>query len=284
MSEDLATKSALVVAHGLFSELAVKLAQSFGKVYLFLPWADAYPTINKGLLGYGLEGVNKVDEVWGPHFASIDLFVFPDLYNPELQLYLEGLGKRVWGGRRGEQLELYREVCKEAMAKVGLPVHPWKLIRGMTALRSHLQAHQNQHVKLDKFRGMFETFKAESYALVEPKLAEIEHLLGPFAEVLEFVVEEDLPDCVEIGLDCYTVDGMFPSRTLAGIEVKDLGYIGILREWQQIPEPLRAWFEKMAPYLERYGYRGFISNELRVTKDKVAYMIDCCARAASPPN
>lgn len=284
MPADYKDKSCLVVAHGLFAELAVRLARDFGHTYLYVPWQDTYPTINKGLLGYGLEGIEKVDDVFGGHFEGVDLFVFPDLYHADLQLYLESLGKRVWGSRRGEELELYRGLCKEAMDKVGLPVHPWKSVRGMTALRAHLKAHDNQHVKLDKYRGMFETFKSEKYDLIAPKLDEIQSLMGPFAEELDFVVEDDLPDCVEVGLDCYTVDGEFPGATLAGIEVKDLGYVSQFKAWDRIPEQVRGWFETMEPYFKQYGYRGFLSNELRIGRDKVPYMIDCCARAACPPN
>ena len=36
--------------------------------------------------------------------------------------------------------------------------------------------------------------------------------------------------------------------------------------------------------MKRYGYRGFISTEVRCTKDGKAYLIDPCCRAGSPPN
>lgn len=284
MSEDLSDKTCLVVAHGLFAELAVKLAQSFNKTYLYIPWQDAFPVIQKGMLGEGLEGITKVDDVFGPHFDSIDLFVFPDLYHAELQLQLETMGKRVWGCRRGEELELYRGLCKEAMTARGLPVHGWKALKGIDALRSHLQTTPAQHVKLDKYRGMFETFFAKNYDLISPKLDELQQLFGPFSNEMEFICEDDLPDCVEVGLDCYTVDGQFPTATLAGIEVKDLGYIGQFRQWDDLPKEVTGWFEGMSDLFKSYGYRGFLSNELRIGKSRVPYMIDCCARAACPPS
>ncbi len=201
-----------------------------------------------------------------------------------LQIYLESLGKRVWGARNGEELETYREVCKKLMEEAGLPVQPWAKITGVKALREHLRGHADQHVKIDRWRGNFETFFAPSYDLVIPKIDEIAHTMGAFQEIAEFIVEDDLPDRVEIGLDCYCIDGAFPSKTLVGIEVKDLGYVAQFVDWATIPEPIRRWNDKMAPILRTYGYRGFLSTEVRVGEDHEPYMIDACCRAGSPPS
>jgi hypothetical protein len=51
-----------------------------------------------------------------------------------------------------------------------------------------------------------------------------------------------------------------------------------------LPDQVRSVNEKLAPALKRYGYRGFISTEVRCTKDGKAYLIDPCCRAGSPPN
>lgn len=282
---DLKAKTCLVIAHPIFVELAVRLARDFGKVYYWNPGADAtFPTMQQGQVGYGMEGIEIVESWAGPHFQDVDLFVFPDLYQSALQIHLESLGKRVWGSRNGEELEIYRGVCKKLMEKEGLPVQPWKIIKGMDALREHLMAHEDQHVKIDRYRGNFETFFAQNYDLVMPKLDEIAHNLGPLQSVAEFMVEDDLPDRVEIGLDAYCIDGEYPKNTLTGIEVKDLGYVGEFVAWKDIPEPLTRWTTRMAPYLASYGYRGFLSNEIRIGKDKEPFMIDACCRAGSPPN
>jgi predicted RNase H-like HicB family nuclease len=47
---------------------------------------------------------------------------------------------------------------------------------------------------------------------------------------------------------------------------------------------VRGVNEKLAPALKGYGYRGFISTEVRCTEDGKAYLIDPCCRAGSPPN
>ncbi len=280
---NLSDKTCMVIAHPLFVELAVRLARDFGKVYYWNPGADAtFPTMQQGEVGFGMEGVNIV-ESWATK-KDVDLYVFPDLYQAALQVHLEEQGKRVWGARNGEEMEIYREVSKKLMEQEGLPVAPWKMLRGMAALRTHLQTHKDQHVKINKYRGNFETFFAQDYDLVLPKLDEIAHGLGPLQSVAEFMVEDDLPDCVEVGVDGYCVDGQYPKDTLTGIEVKDLGYVGEFVAWAGIPEPLRRWNEAMAPHFARYGYRGFLSNEIRIGADHEPYMIDACCRAGSPPN
>lgn len=284
MKTDLSTKTILVCCNPLFADMASRLARDFGKVYLHVPHAGSFPTMNAGRVGYGLEGVELVDSVFGEHFDEVDLFVFPDLGHAALAVHLETIGKRVWAARYGEEIEIYRELCKEMMEKAGLPVQPWKLLKGMAALRDHLKKTPEQHVKIDRWRGVTESFFAPKYDVVAPKLDEIAHTLGAFQEVLEFIVEDDLPDRVEVGLDTYCIDGEYPSATLTGIEVKDLGYVGEFVKYKAIPEPIRRWTDAMSPHFEKTGYRGFLSNEIRIGKDKVPYMIDATCRAPCPPN
>ena len=285
MPSDLKELTALVCTHGLFVSQAARLARDLGKVYLYTPGAQAtsFPAMNIGNIGYGLPGVERVDSIFGEHFDDVDLFVFPDIYFADEQEYLESIGKNVWGSRRGEELELYRELAKQEMERLGLPVQPWKKLTGIEALRSHLKANENQFVKINRWRGNFETFKSVNYELSEVKLDEIEHTLGGFKDIVEFVCEDELTDCVEAGLDIYCIDGKYPAATLVGIEVKDLGYVGQFKQWDAIPEPLRRWHEKMGPTLAKYNYRGWLSNEIRIGKDLEPYMIDATCRTPSPP-
>lgn len=281
---DLKSKTVLVVCNPLFVSLAERLTRDFGKVLLYVPHAGSFPQMNQGQVGYGIPNIKLVDGVFGKHFESVDLFVFPDLGHGPLQVHLESLGKRVWGARNGEEIEVYREICKEVMESKGLPVQPWCVCKGMTALREHLKMHENQHVKIDRWRGVTESFFAPSYEVVSVKLDEIAHSLGAFQEVLEFICEDDLPDRVEAGIDAYCIDGAYPSQTLAGIEVKDLGYVGQMVEWSKIPEPLVRWNTQMADIFARFGYRGFLSNEIRIGEDLIPYMIDATCRAPCPPS
>jgi hypothetical protein len=71
---------------------------------------------------------------------------------------------------------------------------------------------------------------------------------------------------------------------LSGIEIKDLGFAGVFKGYEEFPEPLRKYNDAVAPVLKRYGYRGFMSSEVRIDCNKKGVMIDACQRAASPPN
>jgi len=285
MSELLKDKACCVVCSPLFVSLAERLARDFGKVYLHVPVAGTFITMNQGMIGTGIPGVEKVDSIFGDHFKDVDIWIFPDIGFAPLQIYLEETyNVRVWGPRNGEELEQYREVCKKLMEEAGLPVSPWRIVKGIHALREHLATHDDQHVKINKWRGLTETFFAPNAEAVSAKLDDLQNELGAFKESIEFIVEDDLPDKVEIGTDVYCIDGEYPSKTLIGIEVKDLGYCAEFVEWEKIPEPLRRWNETMAPYFAKYGYRGFLSCEIRIGKDKVPYQIDACCRAGSPPS
>lgn len=274
----------LVIDQGLFCELAVTLAKTYAKVYYYVPSETAFPKMNTAWIGRGLAGVEVVDSPFGDFFDDLDLVVFPDVNFGPMQLHMESLGKKVWGSRMGESMELDRDGMKQLMKARGLPVGGYKVVTGMDALREHLKAHKNQHVKISRFRGSFETFKAPDYKFVEPKLDEVEHSLGAFKNVVPFIVEQDLADKAEYGIDAYSIDGVLPKKLLSGIEIKDEGFVGVFKPYAELPEPITRFDKVMAPVLKGFGYRGFYSTEVRVGKDGVPYMIDFCARAASPPN
>ena len=276
--------TALVVDNGLFVELALRLAKDFKKVYYHVPWISAFPKMNNGMIGTGFDEIEVVSDVYGDHFDEIDVFIFPDVYFGPLQEHLQSLGKIVWGGRMGEDLELSREGMKELLKELGLPVGGYDVMTGTAELRKFLKENKDRYVKINKWRGTFETFHAPDYKAVEPKLDEVEYNLGAFKHITEFIVEEALNDKVEFGTDAWTIDGKYPDKLFSGIEVKDKGFIGIFTDYKNIAEPLTRFNEAIKPVLKDYGYRGFFSSEVRIGQDHEPYMIDFCARAPSPPN
>ena len=185
---DLSDKTVAVIDNGLFAELAAVLAPSFGRTLYCSTWKTAFPRSNAAAIGKGLEGVQRIESIW-PFIDQIDLFVFPDILNGDYQLYLRNLGKRVWGSGSAEELELSRAHAKRWMRDAGLPVGPYKVIKGITELKRHLQSNENRFVKISRYRGEMETFFAPNYWLVEPRIAELEHALGIEKDFAEFVVE-----------------------------------------------------------------------------------------------
>lgn len=280
---NLKTKTALVYDNGIFTALAVTLAKSFGRVLYYVPWTSGMPKSNARLIGEGLPGVERIDDPFD-HFDEVDIWIFPDVYEAGFQKWLVAQGKRVFGCRGGAELEIDRPKSKETSRKLGIDVGPYKVITGLDALRRYLKSHDDQWVKISGTRGDMETFGAKSYDKVEVRLNELEHKLGAYTKIMQFTVEADIPDAVETGYDGICVDGRFAKSAMTGVEVKDEAYLMKTVRWAELPEQVRTVNEKLAPALKRYGYRGFLSTEVRCTKDGKAYLIDPCCRAGSPPN
>ena len=90
--------------------------------------------------------------------------------------------------------------------------------------------------------------------------------------------------CGNCGYDGYTIEGQYPTKTMFGLEIKDLGYVGVMKDYKDLPKSVIDFNTAMIPILKGYKYKNFFSTEIRVGKDKIGYMIDFCARLGSPPN
>jgi len=283
--EDLRSKTALIIDNGIFVEIARRLAEDFGRVLYFAPWASGYPTSRGLLIGAGDEALERVSDPW-PYIErdEVDLYVFADCYEGDLQHFLAKIGKRVWGCRRGAELELDRPKAKEIMQKAGVPIGKWKEIVGLDALRRHLKSNDDSWIKINSTRGDMETFHSPTYEKIEPRLDELEHTLGAKKKIMRFIVEGGIPEAVEAGYDGFCIDGQFPAVGLTGIEVKDRGYVGRTMRYADVPEPVRVVNDALKPNFKRYNYRGFWSTEVRIDKSGVGYPIDLTARAGSPPS
>lgn len=285
------TKSVCVVDNGLFVELAVKLAKWFGRVYYIKPWqGSAFPKSNDQLIGQGLPGVEVVRYLWdtngdgGRFVDDVDLFVFPDVYLGDYQEELIRQGKRVFGSRRGDELELFRDESKKYFKKIGLPIGDYEVIKGIDSLREFLKENNDQYVKISLTRGDFETFHSLNYKLAEPKIDELEARLGAKKYNIEFIVEAAIHG-VETGYDGFCVDGQYPETALAGFEIKDKCYLMKVLPYKDLPSQITDFNKAVAPALKQYNYRNFVSTEIRIEKkSKTPYMIDFCARCGSPPS
>lgn len=274
-------KTVCIVDHGLFSHLAEVLVGSFARILYFSHWQQAFPRSNSLLPGSGFDGVERIDEIWS-HIDAIDLFIFPDIFDGPLQVYLRNMGKRVWGSGLAERLETRRSDSKKWLRQIGLPVGPYRALNGTAELRRHLQLHDDQFVK-NNTRGDMETFHAETYDIIEPRLDELDYQLGAKKDFTEFVVEDPIDAKVECGFDGFTIDGQFPGESLFGVETKDSGYVGEVVLGGTLPGAVSFVNQKLSPLFKQLNYRGFWSSEIRVSRDGTPYLIDPCCRMASPP-
>lgn len=283
MNDNLKTKTILVVDNGLFVSFARMLARDFKKVYYYTPWQSAFPKTQQVSIGSGFEDIHRVNFPLAIA-DEVDLWVFLDLNHCDLQTFLESRGARVWGARNGEELELDRWEFKQYLKRIGLPVQPCEKLIGMDALREYLKKVKDKYVKTSFVRGDFETFRHDTYDLSEPRLDELEHVLGPTKRDYEFIVEDEIKDAVEVGYDGFCVDGKFPSHAMMAYEVKDCGMVGVALTNNELCEPVRYVNDKLRTALSGYKYRGFLSTEIRYTKNKVPFFIDPCCRLGTPSN
>ena len=279
MLMDYSDKTITICDNGSYVEWAIRMAKDFGKVNYFNPWYGAFPDSEMFLPGLGLTNVNKVSRLFDV-VNSTDLFFFPDIYFGDVQLHLESIGKRVFGSRDGDSIELFRDEAKKLYKEVGIPTAPYKKLIGMKALRSYLKEHEDVYVKSNETRGDMETWHSESYILSEEYLNELDYTLGAARETVEFIVEDAVNDAEELGYDGFNIDGQFPKKAGWGIEIKDCGYLGFFGE--VFPKELIDVNSRLLEYFKSKRYRNVFSSEIRKQK-KLWFMQDPCCRVASPP-
>lgn len=276
------SETLMLFDYGCFSYMAERLAKDFEKVYLYCPWEKSFPVVNDYIIGQGMEGVIKVQNVWDV-FEEIDIWVFPDLHYGAFQKWLKNKGKKVFGACKGEEMEYDRTKMEEIMKSVGLDVPPGDNFTGMTALREHLKNNDNLFIKTNIFRGNHETWHHENYDLSKPILDELAHSLGANAEQEVFLAKKPIEDAIEYGYDGFCVNGKYPETTIFGIEIKDRGYVGCAMDYDDLPSLVKEINKKLSSIFKKYQYTGWYSNEIRAINDKKGYLIDQTTRMPEPP-
>lgn len=271
--------------NGLFISFARTLAKGFGRTLYHKTYQSAFPRTNDLAPGRGFDELEWCEQPLAIA-DEIDLWVFLDLYNSGLQQYLRSKGARVWGAGAGEDMELHRWEFKQHLKELGLPVQHCEHIKGIEDLRKYLQKKKGQtvFVKTSYVRGDFETFKCDDYEIVKPRIDELAHLLGVKQDAYEFIVEDEIPDAVEIGYDGFCIDGQFPKLGMQAYEIKDAGMVGMVKPYEQLADPVKLINSKLQGDFKSSGYRGFFCSEIRYTKKKEAFFIDPCCRLGTPSN
>lgn len=277
---DLSDKSALVIDNGLFVSLAVRLSRDFAKVGYFYEWQSGFPDGRELIIGEGIPGITREKYLWDV-IDDYDLFIFPDVWNGDLQEHLRRLGKRVWGTGHGSWVELSRWRLRNQFQELGLDENPTVQVEGTQELRKYLKDHKDQFVKVSSFRGIGETWFSENLEMSEFQIRDYEQRLGAMAETMRFICENAIPKALEVGYDGYCIDGQFPDSAIVGVEIKDQAYFGEFRKYDQLPENVREVNASMGKVMEQFQYRQFFSTEIR-EKDGKSYLIDTTARHASP--
>jgi hypothetical protein len=284
MNNLLTKRCCIIDRGGLFVSWGHRLAREFGEVFYHNPaWKTLSPRSRELFVGEGFDDITMLPNFWD-HASQMDIFVFPTVGDGDWQLELVRQGKRVWGSRKAEGLELYRDSAKREFHNLGMPVGDYDVVIGLDNLRTYLKRNPNVHVKINLTRGDGETFKSPSYEQIKSRLYGIYHDLDDVADIMPFICERPIDPALEIGIDTHCVDGEFPGWAINGVEKKDESYCGSFMRYDDLDEDVRKVNTWLQPALRRYNYRGFISTEIRVGEDEQPYLIDITCRAPSPPS
>lgn len=282
MMINLSNKTACVIDFGNYIKIAQVLSKTFEKVYYFNPYViNGYPEHNPSDIGRGVDGVIKIKE-WEDYFEEIDIFIFPDCYYGGLQDMLRRMGKLVFGSGKGAELETDRGGMKRLQKELGLPINEYEEVEGMYQLEERLKVLEDKYIKSDH-RGDSETFHHTNYVLSKEELKGMKHRMGIYDKKEKYIIETPIESIAEVGVDTMVCDGQYLSESFSGIEIKDVGFIGRMIRYNDLPKQIKNVTDKMAPVFQSYGYRGPYSNEIRIDSKKEGYLIDNTNRFPQPP-
>jgi hypothetical protein len=291
---------------GNYVSIAQYFTEFFSDVYYYCPNYAGTPTLNKSMIGEGIDGVTVVEQwkyKWndykaqdgGYDFDKIDTFFFADCYAGDDQMLLvKKLGKNVWGSRKSEELELLRYETKQKMKKIGLPVTPTKLCKSYKELYEFLQKENKpKFIKLSWFRGIMESCKFENmfdsiHILDNLKKSLEECYAAKGKNAMELMAETPIESDIEIGIDSFNIDGKFPDTLMYGLEIKNKAYVSTYTTFEKLPAQLKYTTKGLAKLIAEYGENGcrsHVSTEVRIDKKTgEGHLIDITMRMPSPPS
>lgn len=280
-TDDLSTKVACVVDHGLFPHIALCLAEKFKHVFYVGPSERLMPHIADAVVGDGFENVSRVESLWSVKNDS-DVFVFPDIGFGGEQAELKAQGYPVWGHHGADVLETQKGEFLSKLKEIGMEVPPHTVIKGLSNLRVFLRDKEDKYVKVSRWRGDWETMHWRDRGMDEGVLDCAAYRLGAIKEHITFYVFDSIPTDVEDGVDTWFVNG-WPNRILHAMECKDKSLLGAMQDHADVMDEVWDVNEKFGPVLAEYGYQGAFSTEVRID-DQTSYFIDPTMRFGSPPS
>ena len=282
-----------IFGYGMFEiYLGQAMANDFKEVQLYVPWKGPFPTPDKLMVGYGIPGIKRVDSFEDDE-DQVDLFCFFDVGDGDKQAQLRRRiaagdktlkpGARVFGAGESGILEMKRPVFKKTLTKQGLATPKWGEVISMDVLRELLQKEDDLWIKLDtEYRGIMETRKHETYEKSRMWLNKLQHDLGCFESITNFMWEKPIKG-VEPGYDEFVAAGIPLSMGLYGWELKGDAYSCIAMDLDTLSPSLLKVRKAMAPIWKKYNLCGGISSEIRVGNDRIPYPLDATQRIGNPP-
>ena len=140
-----------VVDKGLFPHVALKLSETYKRVYYWSPWEEAFSMVAKGIIGDGFgPKMIRVGNIWDVK-DECDLFVFTDIGFSGEQAELVRQGVPVWGHHGADILEWHRGKFLDALETLGLDVPEFEKIKGLSALKEHLRDKTDRYIEISNW-------------------------------------------------------------------------------------------------------------------------------------
>lgn len=271
--------TACVVDHGLFTHIALAMAEQCERVFYCGPNEKVMRRFEDDVVGDGFDNIIRIESPFQVEHLA-DVFVFPDTGFRYEQLKLLKDGRAVWGHHGADVLEVNKGRFLDVLKELDMEVPPHTIIHGFDNLMSHLRGKEDKWVKVSKWRGDWETFHWRNQALDGDYLRGHPYNRCPARSLFTFYVFDKIDTPIEDGVDTWCIDGKWPKNVLHAMERKDKSLIGAIQPLSEIHESVRVVNEVFGPYLgEKFGYRGAFSTEVRPP-----YFIDPTCRFGSPPS
>lgn len=263
---------------GIFTAHANGLAKGGNEVKFHTTFNYKYSDFAKGK---DYDNLDKTMYFWD-HIKWSDAIVNFDVRNQDLIGFLREHfpDKSIFGSGKGGKLEDDRLMLKKFVESMGLPVQKYQVVKGITALREYLKKHKKVYVKINIFRDDCESFYSPDYQTIESEVDAIADGLGAHKEQYDFIVEDAIETDAEIGFDGFFNGENYLMPFLIGYEWHKNLYIGKVVE--ELPPCLEETMEKFVPLLKKLNYRGALSTEEKIVSQEEHYLLDFCARLASP--
>jgi phosphoribosylamine-glycine ligase len=273
----------MVLGNGSDVEVARTLAKQVKKVYYFCEWRQTgFPDEILMTVGANFPEFEKILNT-DDYEEETDLFVFTDNLYGAMQERLRRAGKKVYGTGYASELEEDRIGLKKILKKQGLPISPYAVLTGTEELSEYLKKHDNQYIKINIIRGRTETWHAESYKIVEPKITDLSQSMIMKYQY-KYLSEDELPHMPEEGIDTYYVGGKHPKVVMAGIEMpKDVAYQCRMIEYNKLPKELTIVNDKLEEVFDYYDLKGPVSTEVRISDKHESFLGDLTMRFGNPP-
>ena len=303
---DLSKLKILIPDNGLFTGVAQHLAQWYGKVYYCRPTAGAFLKGSQPAIGKGLPDIEWVEDP-EEYYDKVDEIFFPDINFGRRAASLLRDGYKVASPLGGERAELdkifFLEECWKYIEKhPGINMHfpkTW-LPKGASksgafsyydgagldgAYNFLLDKKERLWLKgADKNRGDWETDKHDgdifqTEILFDDKRAE---LGTKRAKDIILLIQKDIPDAIEIGMDGMRFRGILADWCSCGIEEKAIFYIA--KFFKRPPPIFKDSLEGLGKQI--YGVTGYqapYSNENRIEKNGKLNLLDEATRCGNPP-